>query len=226
MCSTPAGKLDASRKLRNAKATIKYDLLNRIRADWTAKQAVDDIERQLRGEGFAPLPVDTSAPQHPAQKRLVAALTVPPQPTLEGQYRRRNNAIRAVMDYCLVEEGRTRCAAAPVQRPGRRPDNRKPDSHLAAAAVSVFVSRDHERPRRCFVCVGKAVSLSLGPHDPGMEELIREFYTSSDLSKHFRRRHLQHLNDSDNVECPACCMSLDNKMHFRNHAHRIHGTVS
>jgi hypothetical protein len=223
MCSTPAEKLEASRKLRNAKARMKNALLDRIRAEWTAKQAVDDIQRQLRGEGFAPLPVDTSGPQHPAQKRLVAALTVPPQPTLEAQYRRRNNAIHAVMDYCSVEEGRTRCRAA-VEKPRGRPEDREPDTALSAAAVSVFVSNEKERPRRCFVCVGKA--LSLGPDGPGVKDLIREFYTSSDLSKHFRRRHLSRVNDDDKVECQVCRMSLDNKAHFMNHSQRIHGTVS
>lgn len=64
------------------------------------------------------------------------------------------------------------------------------------------------------------------PDDPDVKALIREFYTSSDLSKHFRRRYLQNLKDGDKVECQLYCMSLDDKMHFRTHAERIHSTVS
>jgi hypothetical protein len=128
------------------------------------------------------------------------------------------------MDYCLVEEGRIRCRAVAVERPRGRPEDREPDTALSAAAVSVFVSNGEERPRRCFVCVGKA--LSLGPDDPGVAELIHEFYTPGDLSKHFRRRHLKMLNDDKKVECQVCRISLDKKMHFMNHAHKIHGTLS
>lgn len=97
------------------------------------------MERQLRGEGFAPLPVDTSRP-HPAQKRLLAANTVAAGDP-QREYSRRSNAIRAVMDYCLVEEGRTRCHTAAVESPRRRPEDT-----VSTAAVSVFLSHEKERP--------------------------------------------------------------------------------
>lgn len=219
-------RMEASRSIRNAKQRMKNALRKKTREEWTVKQAVDDIERQLRGQGFAPEPVDTACrPQHPAQKRMLAALTAPAEPTLEAQYKRKNNAILAIIAYCFVEEGRTphrtgavatkstRCLAEPIA-----------DCPLYAVVLSVFVSNEKERQRRCFICVGKAMSLA--PDDPNVEKLIHEFYTSSDLTKHFRRHHLLNLQDSDKIECRVCCMSLDHKLHFQNHALRIHGTVS
>ncbi|KAJ9130601.1 hypothetical protein NKR23_g12117, partial [Pleurostoma richardsiae] len=45
--------LNTRRKLRNAKQTLRRELRERIRDEWTDEQAVDDIRRQLRGIGFA-----------------------------------------------------------------------------------------------------------------------------------------------------------------------------
>ena len=114
--SMPRGskeRMDATRKIRNTKERMKNALKVQTRKEWTTKQAVDDIERQLSGEGFDPKAVDTSPStcrlQHPAQKRMVAALAAPAEPTLEAQYNRRNNAIRATIAYCFGEEERTLC---------------------------------------------------------------------------------------------------------------------
>ncbi|KAH8654222.1 hypothetical protein BGZ61DRAFT_487177 [Ilyonectria robusta] len=84
-----------------------------------------------------------------------------------------------------------KCAAS-----HRRSSCRKPYGY---AVMSVFVKTEKERPRRCFLCVGKA--LSLAPDDPEAQDLIHEFYTSGDLSKHFRRKHLSNLRDGDEIEC-------------------------
>lgn len=57
------------------------------------------------------------------------------------------------------------------------------------AALALFVSDDTQRPKQCFICVGRAMGLSL--EDPAVERLIQEFCSSSDLSRHFRLRHLR-----------------------------------
>lgn len=95
------------RELTNEKQTLRRALKRKVREGWTAEQAVDDIERQLQGIGFAMLPAGHAAccPQRPARKRLVEAISAPLGNTLKDQYRRRDNSINAVMDYCVVEEG-------------------------------------------------------------------------------------------------------------------------
>ncbi|OAQ58191.1 C2H2 finger domain-containing protein [Pochonia chlamydosporia 170] len=214
------------RELRSLKQKLKRELKQKIRDDWTDEQAVDDIERQLQGIGFAePMVDDAIRPQRPAQKLLVKALTAPVGDTLEGQYQRRDNAIEAIVAYCSVEEGPTvrRCiSSTTVSRENiHEPSEGDP---LFLATVSVFVDNPKERPRRCFLCVGAA--LSLPRDDPRVEDKIGEFYTPGDLSKHFRRRHLSKLRDNDRPVCQVCDMTLSHKMHLQKHAIVVHGTVS
>ena len=59
------------------------------------------------------------------------------------------------------------------------------------AVISVFIKREKDRPRRYFLYIGEA--LLLEPDDPYVEKLIHEFYTSGDLTKHFKRKHLSNI---------------------------------
>ncbi|KAJ5015542.1 hypothetical protein K4K57_012998 [Colletotrichum sp. SAR 10_99] len=100
---------EAQRQMRNEKQRLKREKLQETREKWTDEQAVADIQSQLQGKGFVksvavhrPCP-----PQRPAQKRLLKALTAPLVMTLEAQYRRRDNAIDAIVAYCTVQEGCT-----------------------------------------------------------------------------------------------------------------------
>ncbi|KAH8652841.1 C2H2 finger domain protein [Ilyonectria robusta] len=220
---------DTVRTLRNEKQRLKRELLQRIKDAWTDEQAVDDIQSQLQGRGFSkPMAVDaTCPPQRPAQKRLVEALTAPVDNTLEGYHRRRDNLIDAIVAYCSVVEGRTArrtnvsAAKEPLSSSHCGPSE---DSPVGIAVLSVFVKNEKERPRRCFLCIGAA--LSLEPNDPRVSELTHEFYTSGDLSKHFRRRHLNQLPDNTPSRCEVCDLDLQHKMHVQNHAMKVHGTVS
>ena len=215
--------MELRRELRNEKQRLKRQLKQKVRDEWTAEQAVDDIERQLRGVGFAKGAANaTVSPQRPAQKRLMEALTAPLGNTLEGQYRRRDNAISAIMAYCVVEEGQTIRRHTPSVESRStfisEPPVRSPQ-HMAL--MSVFVKNEKERPRRCFICVGKA--LTLAPDDVAVEGLARQFYTPGDLNKHFRRSHLSNMQMDEKIECPACSIPLEHKQHLLTHAQIVHG---
>ncbi|KXX77138.1 hypothetical protein MMYC01_207556 [Madurella mycetomatis] len=195
-------------KLRSAKQTQRRALKDQIREQWTNKQAVIDIENQLAGLGFVEEPAirNSNRPRRPAQKRLMDALTAPVESTVEGQHRRRDVAIYAVMAYCVVVEGpavrRTNTSGAGTMQPSSVKDEPREDGRCAqdgryAAVLSVFIASKEERPRRCFLCVGLA--LRLEPDDPCIEELTHEFYSAGDVN---------------------------HKMHLQRHALQIHGTVS
>lgn len=226
---------EAKRVLHNEKQRLRRELKQTIRDKWTAKQAVEDIERQLHGLGFAEPPKEDSSyrPQRPAQKQLIQALTAPVVPTLEGQYQRRDNAIEAISAYCLVQEGCTirvrRSPASPTKHTEPtlfEPSCKSPkQSLLSLATLSIFVKNETERPRRCFVCVGQA--LSLAEDDDQINNLISEFFMPCDLTKHFKRKHLSKLQNNNPVQCRVCDdLKLEHKMHFQNHALLVHGTVS
>ncbi|KAK3332197.1 hypothetical protein B0T19DRAFT_397983 [Cercophora scortea] len=170
-------------KPRSAKQTQRRALKDKIREQWTNKQAVIDIENQLAGLGFVEEPAirKSNRPRRPAQKRLMDALTAPVESTVEGQHRRRDVAIYAVMTYCVVVEGpavrRTNSGAGTMRRSSAKDEPRE-DSYYAedgrrAAVLSVFIA---------------SLALRLEPGDPCIEELTHEFYSAGDLN---HKRHLQ-----------------------------------
>ncbi|RCI08062.1 hypothetical protein L249_7865, partial [Ophiocordyceps polyrhachis-furcata BCC 54312] len=122
--------MELRRHLRNETQSLKRVLKQKVREEWTASQAVDDIERQLQGVDFA-------------QQATVTNVAVP-STTLEDQYRRRDSAIKTIMIYCDVEEGQI------IHRPKALLPAQNP-RHMAL--LSVFIKPKKERPRRCFICV-------------------------------------------------------------------------
>ena len=86
---------------------------------------------------------------------------------------------------------------------------------LSAAMLLVFTEK---RPTICFVCLGEA-SLPF-------EKRVYSFASPGDLTKHFKRKHLSNIRGGDWIRCKVCRMSLEHKMHLRNHALKIHETVS
>jgi len=221
--------VETTREIRNEKKRLKRALEQKILDEWTDDQAVDDIERQLSGLGFAEQPdLDRSNHAHgPAQKRLINALLAPVETTLEGHYERRNKAIEEVIAYCFIEEGRTKrrsnASAHKTAQPSHA-DEPSPEHPAFQSALSVFVDNEKDRPKRCFLCVGKA--LSLAPDDPNIVTLIYEFFGSTDLTKHFKRKHLKNIRKQDKIYCHVCNIELDHEKHLQNHARLIHGTVS
>jgi hypothetical protein len=228
-----------TKALQSLRVKLRRELKQQYRQGWSRKQAVVDIERQLAGQTFEEQPVSLSdegsysaQEQHPAQKRLFDALTAPVADTLEGDHQRRNNAILAVMAYCPVQESplpRTRHQAkvkkdsSPLM-PKTTSKEPEPINDIGTAITSVFVKNRDERSRRCFLCIGRATTLQ--PSDPAIERLINPFYSSGDLSKHFKRHHLSNLQPNEKIHCRLCDETLDHKMHLQNHAETVHGTVS
>jgi hypothetical protein len=225
---------ETSRELRNEKQNMRRACKQQIRVSWTIQQAVEDIEHQLQGFGFPEQVVDNSScsPRRPAQEALIMALRAPPGNTAEEEFRRKGNAIAAVTAYCTVEEEPIRRfkQAATKPRTDIMSDLHDRSSELSTArsleraAVSVFVKTIRERPKRCFLCIGKA--LALGHDDSAIEMLIHEFHTPGDLSKHFGRKHLANLQEGKSIVCQVCDLQLNDINHLKAHALLIHGIVS
>ncbi|KAH6984066.1 hypothetical protein EDB80DRAFT_734436, partial [Ilyonectria destructans] len=74
--------------------------------------------------------------------------------------------------YCVVEEGQTLRRARTLHRPSQAdvqlPAILQPKVPLHIATRTIFVKTEREWPRRCFVCVGKV--LSLAPDDAALED--------------------------------------------------------
>ena len=70
-------------------------------------------------------------------------------------------------------------------------------SRLYTAVMSVFIKKEEDRLRRYFLYVGEA--LLLEPDNPYVKKLIHKFYTSGDLTKHFKRKHLLNIQEGDKI---------------------------
>lgn len=86
---------------------------------------------------------------------------------------------------------------------------------LEAAKVSVY---SENRPKVCFAC--------LGNDKLPTEMRTYSYYTSGDLSKHFKRKHLANFGEEKQVRCNLCQVDLDNKMHWQRHAYEVYASVS
>ncbi|KAH8659526.1 C2H2 finger domain protein [Ilyonectria robusta] len=217
------------RRLNNAKQRLRRSLCHDTRHRWTDEQANADIEHQLNGGKFPSstdlLPESSCRPQLPAQKRLLQALESPMATTLKGQLKQRNDVIDAIIAFCPVEEG---CTQRQIRTSAEVSTWSMPASQLhsfiLAIIKSVIVTEKDERPTRCYLCIGIAMDLSFD--DPRIDDLTRDFHSSTDLSKHLKRKHWSKLRDDEKSNCNICKITLDNKMHAKSHARAKHGSVS
>lgn len=212
-------------KIKAKKSQLFKNAKKDLRTQWTEEQAVDDIDRQLLGKGLPVSKTQETRPLHPAQQRVVDALTAPLLGTdLEAQYARRTAAINAIVAYCGVDEPlRTKVLDARVPQP---PPELQQEAHAIPPSTqlrrSVFVRQRGERLKRCFICVGKA--LRLAPDDPGVRLLCRTYYDAAGVTRHFRSVHLKTLGEDEKVVCPVCPRAkLNGKMQLRHHAESVHG---
>ena len=221
--SKPYRKLQ--REIKNQKQRLKRQLQQKVREEWTNEQADDDIDRQLQGLGFATTEMDMKRDcrRHLKQEKLIEALNSQPHETLAMEHQRRTDAINAVSAYCSVIEMPVTRQSAAVSEPSCAIPLLEPEeeSFQHMALMSVYPKTKSERPRRCFICVGNA--LRLDSEDLTLNTLCRIFYNSSDLNKHFRRSHLNLMQQNETMECPACSILIEGKSILLNHAETVHG---
>jgi hypothetical protein len=200
------------RKINNEKQSLRHALRQEIRKEWDTKQAVAEslIERTA---------------QH---KRLIETVMSLPGLTLEDKTNRRNAAINAIIAYCTTEEGgnyrpnrqrwsNNRLASPPIKSEEDIQPTVATEPLKEKLDRAILLVYKDKRPKICFLCLGNEHRL--------INKRVYSFYTSGDLSKHFRRRHLSKIG-KDKIECRLCHVSLDHKMHLQRHAIEIHGTVS
>ncbi|OJD22957.1 hypothetical protein ACJ73_05688 [Blastomyces percursus] len=207
-----------SRELAGARQRARDKLLLEKQEKFDFEEPLREIKRQLSGIKISrkvekSLDANTAVP--PVHRRLISALLSLPRETLQDEMLRRTEAIDAVVDYCRFEEGET-CWLPHDKRPGPKvfqevkieihvpPPPPPPPSERDTALKAVM--EDH-RPLYCFICLDK-------------------FSTHGGVSKHIRRKHLQHIKPDDTISCRRCDISLDHKMHLQSHAFSVHQTVT
>ena len=218
------GYASLSSDIVNLRQRLRAALLKKLRDQWDVENPVNEVELQLSGLKFNDNPgtkVQVVDEMPLMQKRLVETVMTMPGTTVEEEFRRRNAAIDAVAAYCHFQEGGA--VAMPRGRPSTQAKGACPqlvaaDAEKQALSAAMLLVFTEKRPTICFVCLGEA-SLPF-------EKRVYSFASPGDLTKHFKRKHLSNIRGGDWIGCKVCRMSLEHKMHLRNHAARIHGTVS
>lgn len=192
-----------------------------MRAEWSTKQSLEDIERQIRGEDITL--VDTTASTDsmtPAQQKMFDALRVPLINDHDAQMQRRSAAIKSLMAYCLEEERRIVKVVPTPKRPSELASESSPQQQLEMIKQSTLAEFTRDI-RRCFLCVAKAETL--GVDHPRFDELCHPFARSGTLARHFITAHLDAVAADDSTECPVCKVTLIHRQHLQNHTEIVHG---
>ena len=218
-----------SSEIVNLRQRLRAALLKQVRDAWDKEHPINEVELQLAGLKFSDAPEAKviQLPEMPSmQKRLVETVMTLPGSTVGEEFRRRNAAIDAVAAYCHFQEGGA--VAIPRERPSTPKaspmTSKETNPHLAAAEAekqglsnAMLLVFTEERTTTCFLC--------LGEESLPFEKRTYKFASPGDLTKHFKRKHLAHIKEGDQLRCKVCRMGLQHKQHLLNHAESIHGTV-
>jgi hypothetical protein len=184
------------------------------RQEFSRKQAVIDIERQLTGaavnDGIAQEVLRREFDMPPEHINLVEKLfTWPISDSLENEWKRRNDGVEAVRLYCGFPEGgplRGRPKrAAPLddedQDISPPPPKKKEEPTCSPWDAKLCVIDKHTKtvpkPRACFQC-------------------LKKYSDYNGVKRHFKTSHLK------DRKCNYCDVTILHEMHLRRHAGEIH----
>lgn len=220
------------RELKNTRQRLLRALRHQIRENFDEEQASLDIEAQLPGAAVKDESEEEDASlqedMHPLQllllQRLLSFLT---SNSVEDEWKRRDDAVDAVVQYCGVLEGgplRGRPKQTGSKSMSLTPSNDdlggspNTETYLSPRDELFRTTNKHlieaSKPRVCFQCFSN-------------EELpdgtrCRVFYDAGCVTRHF---HARHLNE-DPLKCNYCEVSMLHRMAFQRHASDIHRVES
>jgi hypothetical protein len=207
---------DQKRNVINTRRCLQERLRKELRQDFSRKQAVINIQRQLTGSvvnnehAWEVLRQEYAMP--PEQIQLVEKLfTWPTTDLLEDEWTRRNEGAEAVRQYCGFLEGgplrgRPKRSAPPDEDDSRNPLTIRKSKQDERPSISAWekkfrVTKEHiqmaRKPLACFQC-------------------FKEYAQHDGVKRHFRQSHL-----SDR-KCNFCDLRVQHEMHLRRHAEEIH----
>ncbi|KAE8387097.1 C2H2 finger domain protein [Aspergillus alliaceus] len=203
------------RNVKNTRRRLSWRRRKEIRQEFSRKQAVIDIERQLTGaaavnDELAREVLRKEFDMPPVHILLVETFfTWSTSDSLEDEWMRRNKAVMAGVQYCGFPEGgplRGRPKSPASDNEGSIADpptkkQKRPERPTVSAweenvgAVKKKVAAD--KPSACFQC-------------------LKEYSDVYGVKRHFKASHLQ------DRKCNSCDLLLQHEMHLRRHAQEVH----
>ncbi|KAJ6036024.1 hypothetical protein N7540_000303 [Penicillium herquei] len=212
----PALLEDQKRQVHNLRRRLQDKRRKEIRRDFSRKQAVADIERQLTGGAVSDEPArevlrnEFAMPSE--QISLVETFfTWPTTDSLEDEWTRRNKAVAAAIQYCGFQEG------GPLR--GRRKRAAPSDNENVVPPPPARKIKNAIWPKKS---CGSGCS-SDGEDIPKVRQTLtcfqcpKAYSDYNGVKRHFKDSHLM------DRRCNSCNLSVMHEMHLRRHASEAHG---
>ncbi|GIZ48168.1 hypothetical protein CKM354_001124100 [Cercospora kikuchii] len=214
----------AQREYLHTKRVVHKLTLKQVQTRYQEEQPIDDILWQLRGDRRTTeqtTSAQTVSTLSSERRRVLGALLTFAPSKDTGDQERRVEAIDAVAALCKRQEVTQRkvcrkkaaCSVASYE-----------EDRTAAGAKKV-VEPDPVRmqclPTQCIFCIG---NLQLP-----IAHRTKQFRDRSCLKRHLFRKHLQYHDTKERIRCPhPKCNDrwLEHVDHLRNHAARVHKTLT
>ncbi|KAH1415219.1 hypothetical protein KXX64_006687 [Aspergillus fumigatus] len=202
------------RSVHNTRRRLQERRRKEIRQEFSRKQAVIDIERQLTGGAVNDEPArevlrqDFAMP--PEHILLVESFfTWPTSNSLEDEWARRNKAVMAGVQYCGFQEG------GPLRGQPKRPASE--DEELIADPAA----KKQKGPKRPTVSAWQKKLDTIKEKVAAVKpsacfQCLKEHSDVYGVKRHFKASHLQ------DRKCNFCDLSLRHEMHLRLHAEEVH----
>jgi len=206
---------DQKRQIHNLRRRLQEKLRKEKRRDFSRKQAVIDIERQLTGGAVSDEPAREVLRKEfamPSEQILLLEtfFTWPTTDSLEDEWRRRNKAVAAGIQYCGFEEG------GPLR--GRRKRSAPSDNDDGVPSPSARKTKTD-----ILSTTSWENELTSGRTIPNVEQTFacfqcpKAYSDYNGVKRHFRASHLMDRT------CKFCHLSVLHEMHLRRHAEQVHG---
>ncbi|KAH8431665.1 DUF3435 domain-containing protein [Aspergillus melleus] len=207
---------DQKRKVHNLRRRLQEKRRKEIRRDFSRKQAVIDIERQLTGGAVSDEPARQVLRKEfampPEQILLVETFfTWPTTDSLEDEWTRRNKAVAAGIQYCGFQEG------GPLR--GRRKRSALSDNDDVVPSPLAQKIKTDAPP----TASSEKERTSDRKNIPNAEQTFacfqcpKAYSDYNGVKRHFKSSHLM------DRKCNFCDLSVLHEMHLRRHAGDVHG---
>ncbi len=205
------------------------ELINQIQKEYDAVAPVQDMRAQLVGDPESlSLILSTSGRVRYAfmeRSRIAKVFFNPPSTRgAEGDVDWRVSIVDDMMSLCIRQKGVFRKARR-IRRIQARGNDLDDDAERPLTAVKSDPGSDslisHLFPVRCkpYQCL-----YCLGDTNLPLEERLHNLGSKYSLQRHFDRRHPFRPREPYPFPHPECAaVTLDNVMHFKNHAATVHG---
>ena len=206
---------DQECKVSNLRRRLQDRRRKEARREFSRKQAVIDIERQLTGGAVSDEPAREVLRKEftmPREQILLVEtfFTWPTTDSLEDEWERCNKAVAAGIQYCGFQEGgplrgrpkRSALSDDEDHVPSQKTRKRTPEKQPTASwEMEHDSTRKHilsaEKPLTCFQC-------------------LKKYSDYNGVKRHFKTSHLM------DCKCKFCDLSVLHEMHLRRHAQDVH----